>query len=72
MSYHPNWRAELDGEPVDTVMFAPGYIGVHAAPGEHRLVMTYRPPSWNRVLMWMGLAFLVLLAVAERWRQRSR
>lgn len=72
MSYHPNWRAELDGETVDTVMLAPGYVGVRAAPGEHTLVMTYRPPSWNRVLLWTGLAFLVLLAVAERRRQRWR
>jgi len=72
MSYHPNWRAELDDAAVDTVMLAPCYIGVRAAPGEHTLVMSYRPPSWNHILLWTGLAFLVMVAVAERWRQRSR
>jgi MFS family permease len=72
MSYHPNWRAELDDEPAGTTMLAPGYVGVRAAPGEHRLVMTYRPPSWNRALLWAGLAFLVLVAIADRRRRVSR
>jgi len=71
MSYHPNWRAELDGEPAGTVMLAPGYAGVRAAPGEHTLVMTYRPPPWNRALLWTGLACLILIAVADRWRRSS-
>jgi hypothetical protein len=71
MSYHPNWRAELDGAPVETVMLSPGYVGVRAAPGEHTLVMTYRPPPWNRALLWAGLACLVLVAIAEQWRQRQ-
>jgi len=62
MSYHPNWQAVLDGKPVETIMLAPGYLGVRAAKGEHVLEMHYRSPMWTRVLPWAALAFLGLLA----------
>jgi len=65
MSYHPNWRARLDGEPVETLMLSPGYIGVRAPAGEHELEMTYQPPRWTRALLWAGLAFLALAAIIE-------
>jgi hypothetical protein len=70
-SYHPNWQAELDGEPADTVMLSPGYLGVRAAPGEHVIEMTYRTPGWTRTLPWMGLGFLALVALADLRRGRA-
>ena len=72
MSYHPNWQALLDGEPVETVMLAPGYLGVRAAQGEHVLEMQYRSPVWIRVLPWAGLVFLGLLAWAQAGGSPSR
>lgn len=66
MGFHPHWQAELDGVPADTIMLAPGYLGVAAPPGEHRLVMTYRSPSWTLWLLGAGLATLALVALGER------
>jgi hypothetical protein len=72
MTYHPNWQAELDGVAVDTIMLSPGYVGIPAPAGEHTVAMTYRPPRWTRLLMWAGLACLVLLAAVELRRRPHR
>jgi uncharacterized membrane protein YfhO len=72
MSYHPNWRARLDGEAVETIMLSPGYVGVRANAGEHELEMTYQPPRWTRGLLWAGLALLVLAAIVETALRRRR
>jgi hypothetical protein len=66
MNYHPNWQAELDGKPVAKVMLAPGYIGVPAPAGGHRVTMTYRSPAWTLWLLAAGMAALALIAVVER------
>jgi hypothetical protein len=73
MTYHPNWKAALDGQAADTVMLSPGYIAVRAPPGDHLLEVTYSPPTWTRVLLWLGLGFLVIVAVVEaRCRRHPR
>jgi len=69
MTYHPNWKAELDGEAVETVMLTPGYVGVPATPGDHAVTMTYRSPRWTRGLLWLGLGFLGLVAIVEARRR---
>jgi hypothetical protein len=68
MSYHPNWHATLDDQPVSTVMLSPGYLGIAAPPGEHAVEMTYRSPAWTRTLPWVGVAFLMLVTVADARR----
>jgi hypothetical protein len=70
MTYHPNWRAELDGRPAETLMVSPGYVAVRASPGRHVLEMTYRSPWWTTALPSAGLALLVLVAAAEAWSRR--
>jgi uncharacterized membrane protein YfhO len=54
---------------VETMMLSPGYVGIRAPAGEHTVTMTYRPPRWNRVLMWAGISFLALVAAADLWRR---
>jgi hypothetical protein len=70
MTYHPNWRAELDGSAVDTLMLAPGYVGVRAPSGDHVLDLRYRPPRWNVLLLSAGLVVLLLVAVLDVRRRR--
>lgn len=72
MTFHPNWRARLDGAEVDTVMLAPAYLGVPAPAGLHELEMHYQPPRWTRHLLWAGLLGLALLALAEFLLRRRR
>jgi hypothetical protein len=70
MTYHPNWQAELDGAPVDTIMLAPGYLGVRAPSGDHVLELRYRPPRWNASLLAAGLGVLLLVVVTDVRRRR--
>jgi uncharacterized membrane protein YfhO len=60
MTWHPNWKASLDGPPRETVMLSPGFVGVPVPAGRHTLVFRYDPGNWK---LWMALAgvFAVLL-----------
>jgi uncharacterized membrane protein YfhO len=65
-TYHPWWRAEVDGVRTDTVTLAPGFVAVPVGAGEHRLRVEYRPPRWKTVLAILGPLALLALAVTER------
>ena len=65
MSYHPNWHATLDGRVVETMMLAPGYIGVRAGRGAHVIRMTYQSPAWTHALLFAGLTLLLSVALVE-------
>jgi hypothetical protein len=41
MTWHENWKAYIDGNPQQTVMLSPGFIGVRIQPGHHEVVMRY-------------------------------
>lgn len=69
-SYHPNWRASVDGVEADTVMLMPSYVGVKVAPGIHHVRLEYGPRSWRRILWIAGLLVLPLIALAE-WRREE-
>jgi hypothetical protein len=71
MTYHPHWQAELDGVPVDTMLLAPGYLGVRAPSGDHVLALRYRPPRWNALLLAAGLGVLLLVIVTDVRRRRA-
>ena len=60
-SYHPNWRATVDGMDRPTAMLMPGYIGVYLEPGRHSVVMKYRARVLRPALMWIG--FITLIAI---------
>ena len=65
-TYHPWWRAEVDGVRTDTVMLAPGFVAVPLSAGEHHLRVAYRPPRWKTLLAILGPLALLALAAAER------
>ena len=66
VTYHPNWRATLDGSPARTMMLMPSYIGVKVPAGTHRIRLAYRPRLLKTVLLILGLVALGLIAVVER------
>jgi hypothetical protein len=60
-AFAPGWRATLD-EGAATVVRAEGrYLGIEVAPGEHRVRLRYRPPSWVAGLWLSGLSGLIVL-----------
>jgi 4-amino-4-deoxy-L-arabinose transferase-like glycosyltransferase len=71
-TFHPGWRATLDGKPVETHMLAPSFIGVAVEPGSHRATLTYEPGGLRRWLLVVGLGVILLAAVVEWQRARLR
>ena len=66
-TWHPNWRALVDGQPARTVMLSPGFVGVPVAMGKHRVSLRYQPEIWQPILAVGGIfAGLLLIAVEQR------
>jgi hypothetical protein len=73
-SYHPRWRATVDGQPVETEFIAPSFVGVKVPPGEHVVQFWYKSyPSyiWLFLLSALGVGGLVAFDVLA-WRARRR
>ncbi len=66
MTYHPLWRASIDGEPVQTFMLSPGLTGIKLEPGEHHIELSYAPRSWKMYLLYLGIAALFATIFFER------
>jgi hypothetical protein len=72
-SYHPRWRATVDGHPVKVAMLAPSFVGVPVSAGSHLVVFRYHPVSYYPALFALGLLTLIALIVAPRlWKKRGR
>jgi len=66
MTWHPNWRALVDGSVTPTVMLTPGFIGIAVAPGEHRIEMIYSPGVMKWVLLLAGAAAAAIITIIAR------
>lgn len=72
-SYHPRWRATVDGKTVTPEMLAPAYVGVPVPAGEHTVTFEYDSISSYPYLIAFGLLVLVALIVGPRlWRRERR
>jgi hypothetical protein len=65
-TYHPNWRATVDGVNTDTVMLMPSFVGVQLAPGDHIVRIEYRPRRLRLILLGLGLLILPGIAIIEK------
>jgi hypothetical protein len=54
-TYHPNWRAELDGKRVATMLLSPGFVGVRVPEGDHRLYIAYKSGWLKILLLFVGI-----------------
>ena len=66
MTYHPNWRATVDGAPRPTVMLSPGFAAVRVPPGHHAVEMRYAPGAAKPILLLLSIPLLVAGFVAEK------
>jgi hypothetical protein len=71
VTYHPLWRATVDGQPVRPLHVMPSYLAVPVAAGEHEVQLAYRPGRSRAVLVVLGGVALLGLAGAERRRRRG-
>ena len=66
MTWHPNWKAWLDGQPRETAMLTPGFVGVPVPAGRHTLLFRYQPGNWKLWTALAGVLAVLLMAIAER------
>ena len=65
-TYHPNWRATVDGVKTDTVMLMPSFVGVPLSPGNHKVRIEYRSRRLRVILLGLGFLTLPLIAMGEK------
>ena len=65
-TYHPNWRATVNGVKTDTVMLMPSFVGIQLSPGEHEVRIEYRPRGLRVILLSLGLLSLLLIWIVEK------
>jgi len=72
MTYDRQWRAFLDGKPVETYPTAACQLGVALPPGEHRLVLRYGEPRVGAgaavSLLTLGAGAAVFFGLGRRRR----
>jgi hypothetical protein len=69
-SWHPRWRATLDGAPIRLRRVSPDFLAVDAPPGHHHLTVRFVRPwwTWASWLLWPLCAIAAAL-VARRTRR---
>ncbi len=65
MTWHPDWRATVDGHPVATAMLSPGFLGVPVDAGRHLIDLRYEPELWKSILAIAGFLLAGLIAIGE-------
>ena len=61
-SFHPEWRATVDGKPATTFAVFPFYIAVKLdSPGTHEVVFSYQPSSFKILFLIISLIALIPL-----------
>ena len=74
VTYHPYWRATVDGVPASVTRVFPGFMAIQLDPGMHQVIFEYRAPTWNKVLAMLPplLWFATLGSFGlQRWGRRS-
>jgi hypothetical protein len=66
MSFHPGWKATVDGEPVAPVHLVPSYLGVPVTEGVHEVLLFWSPGPLKPILLATGLVPLLLLIGLRR------
>jgi hypothetical protein len=65
-SYHPYWRATVDGVPTPVLHVGPNLQAIDVPAGRHEIEFRYRLPLWIKALWFLTAFGLVLSLPAER------
>ena len=65
-TYHPNWQAFLDGQPVRPLMVFPAFMAIKIPGGplageasSHQIIFEYQPTFLKIPLVFLGIATLI-------------
>lgn len=71
-SWHPRWRAYLDGKPVALRRVTPDFPAVDVPAGTHVIQLRFERPWWAHA-SWLAWPVVVMLAwFGTRWARRRR
>jgi hypothetical protein len=67
-SWHPRWRAYIDGEPVPIRRVTPDFPAVDVPAGAHTISLRFERPWWANAawLAWPGISVLAWLLTRRR------
>jgi hypothetical protein len=68
MTWHPAWKAYVDGKPRRTAMLSPGFIGIPVETGRHRLELRYQPGPSKIEMAAAGWCLALLVGIVENKR----
>ena len=70
-SWHPRWRAYIDGEPVPVRRMTPDFPAVDVPPGKHTVSLRFERPWWTHLawLAWPGLCVAAWLLTRRKKQQ---
>jgi uncharacterized membrane protein YfhO len=59
-SYHPGWRASVDGVPLSVYRVNGDFLGCVVGPGKRRVVFSFQPESLarGRLMSYLGLCMI--------------
>jgi hypothetical protein len=66
MTFHPGWKAQVDGASVAPIHMMPSYVGVPLDVGTHEVVLRFDPGPEKLILALAGGAILLAFALAGR------
>ncbi|RMF21757.1 MAG: hypothetical protein D6760_08790 [Deltaproteobacteria bacterium] len=72
ISYHPAWRAYVDGEPLVTQRTTDALMAVAVPPGRHRITLRFARRPAERLYHFVSLATLLLLVGSTALRRAHR
>ena len=65
-TYHPGWRAVIDGNAASMVLTNHAFRGMYVPAGNHRVEMRYYPTGFNALLVVTGLSWIVAGLLVRR------
>ena len=72
MTWHPAWRATLDGAPAPTSHVTPGFVAVRVPRGEHDVSLSYEPGRMKLALLLLAAPALLGAILLERGGRLAR
>jgi len=70
-TYHPNWRATVNGKSVKPIAVFPFYTAVRLEePGEYEVTFAYTPSRFKMLLLFggIGIAIVLFYMTVKKWR----
>jgi uncharacterized membrane protein YfhO len=70
-THYPGWRATVDGRPREILRANYAFMALPLGPGEHRVILSYRPMSLALGAAISGLSLLAVIGLVGLGRVRK-